>query len=178
MTQLQTLESPDAVLSADVLAHLEGQLTSVRGLLAVVLEQGAAIRERNVPQVVTLTSVIQGELQRRRTIEEDRLRLLERAGSRLGVSAGAVTLSMLTALMEPRAAALAQERSAELRGLLEVVQREHHCNRALMAQELAFLDHLLRLAGTGDSAYDAAGDRSSTRSTAVGVQHRVLDMEV
>ena len=55
---------------------------------------------------------------------------------------------------------MARERSSELRGLLEETQREHHVNRALMSQELAFLDHLLRLAGAGgDTVYDRAGDR-------------------
>lgn len=167
----------DGALTADVLTHLEVQLQSVRGLLQVVLEQGAAIRERNVPAVVTLTSAIQGELQRRRAIEEERTRLLQRAGARLGVGAGAVTLSALSDLMDPQSAALAQARSAELRGLLEVVQREHHVNRALMSQELAFLDHLLRLAGAGDSGYGVAGERQTSRPTAAG-PHRVLDVEV
>lgn len=177
MSQLQTLEHGDAVLTEDVLSHLEVQLASARGLLQIVLDQGAAIRRRDVPTVVTLTSTLQGELARRRTIEDERSRLLERAGIRLGITAGSVTLTLLTDLMEPEAAAHAQARSAELRGLLEVVQREHHVNRVLMTQELAFLDHLLRLAGAGDAAYDSAGDRSTMRSAARG-PHRVLDLEV
>jgi 6,7-dimethyl-8-ribityllumazine synthase len=177
--ELQTTAAhADSVLKGDVLTHLDAQLSSVRGLLQVVLEQGAAIRERNVQAVVTLTSVLQGELQRRSTIEHERTRLLERAGSRLGISGGAVTLTLLTELMEPGAAALAQAKSAELRGLLEVVQREHYCNRALMTQELAFLDHLMRLAGAGDSSYDAVGDRSTVRHTGPSGRHRMLDVEV
>ncbi len=178
MTQLQTLDTSDSVLTADVLRHLETQLASVRGLLQVVLDQGAAIRAHDVPAVVTLTNVLQGELARRRALEEERAHLLARAGSRLGISATAVTLSLLTDLMPPAAAAIAQERSAELRGLLEIVQREHHVNRALMTQELSFLDHLLRLAGAGDSNYDAAGDRATTRLAAAGGGHRMLDFEV
>jgi 6,7-dimethyl-8-ribityllumazine synthase len=174
----QLVRQADSVLTSDVLTHLEAQLSSVRGLLHVVLEQGTAIRERNVPAVVTLTGVLQGELQRRSTLEQERARLLERAGSRLGVSAGAVTLGLLTELMEPEAAALAEAKSAELRGLLEVVQREHYCNRALMTQELAFLDHLMRLAGAGDTSYDAAGDRATVRHPSTGPRHRVLDLEV
>jgi 6,7-dimethyl-8-ribityllumazine synthase len=174
----QLVRQADSVLTSDVLTHLEAQLSSVRGLLQVVLEQGTAIRERNVPAVVTLTGVLQGELQRRSTLEQERARLLERAGSRLGVSAGAVTLGLLTELMEPEAAALAEAKSAELRGLLEVVQREHYCNRALMSQELAFLDHLLRLAGIGgETRYGSAGDRVAT-TAAQATGHRVLDVEV
>ena len=58
---------------------------------------------------------------------------------------------------------MARERSSELRGLLEETKREHHVNRALMSQELAFLDHLLRLAGErGDTVYDRAGERIAT----------------
>jgi 6,7-dimethyl-8-ribityllumazine synthase len=178
VSELQAVRDTDSVLTADVLTHLDAQLSSVRGLLQVVLEQGTAIRERNVQAVVKLTTILQGELQRRSTIEEERSRLLERAGSRLGVSGTAVTLELLTELMAPQAAALAQTKSAELRGLLEVVQREHHVNRALMTQELAFLDHLMRLAGAGDTSYDSAGDRSTVRHQAPGARHRVLDLEV
>jgi hypothetical protein len=177
VSALQTLPQGDEVLAAEVLAHLEAQLASVRGLLQVVLEQGAAIRGRDVPAVVTLTSVIQGELQRRQALEHQRLQLLARAGVRLGVGGGAVTLSALCQLMDPSAATLAEGRSAELRGLLELVQREHHVNRALMSQELAFLDHLLRLSGAGDTSYDAAGDRATVRPAAPGA-HRVLDVAV
>jgi hypothetical protein len=73
---------------------------------------------------------------------------------------------------------VAGARSAELRGLLETVQREHHVNRALMSQELAFLDHLLKLAGVGGhESYDATGDRlAATASQVTG--RRVLDLEV
>jgi hypothetical protein len=42
---------------------------------------------------------------------------------------------------------MARERSAELRGLLAEIAREHGINRALMRQELAFLSHLTRLVG-------------------------------
>jgi hypothetical protein len=178
MTVLHELVRADKDLALDVLTHLEVQLASARGLLQVVLEQGSAIRARDVPAVVTLTGVLQAELQRRSSIELARAGLLERAGARLGIAAGAVTLSALTELMDPASASLAQERSAELRGLLEVIQREHHVNRALMTQELAFLDHLLRLSGAGDAGYDAAGDRSITRSARGQSAHRVLDMEV
>jgi hypothetical protein len=167
----------DAMLSADVLTHLEVQIAAARGLLQVVLDQGAAIRRRDVPAVVQLTGVLQAEMARRTTIEQERARLLARAGARLGIAASAVTLTLLTELMQPGAAALALERSAELRGLLEVLQREHHCNRALMSQELAFLDHLMRLSGAGDAGYDAAGDRATMRPAAAAGPHRVLNIE-
>ena len=50
--------------------------------------------------------------------------------------------------MDPDRGELAPSgRSAELRGLLAEVQREHGVNRALMRQELAFLVHLTRQIG-------------------------------
>jgi hypothetical protein len=47
-----------------------------------------------------------------------------------------------------------------------------------MSQELAFLDHLLRLAGQGgDTVYDATGERPVSRTPALAT-HRVFDLEV
>lgn len=168
----------DAVLTNEVIAHLEAQLVAARRLLQVVLEQGAAIRNRDVRAVVQLTGVLQAELQRRQLLETQRLALLQRAGARLGVPGGSVTLALLETLMDRESALLAGARSSELRGLLETVQREHHVNRALMGQELAFLDHLLKLAGVaGHESYNAGGDRLAT-SPADVTGHRVFDLEV
>jgi hypothetical protein len=168
----------DAMLSTEVIAHLEAQLVAARRLLQVVLEQGAAIRNRDVRGVVQLTGVLQAELQRRQLLETERLALLQRAGVRLGVPGGSVTLALLETLMDGESAQVAGARSAELRGLLETVQREHHVNRALMSQELAFLDHLLKLAGIGgDESYTAGGGRVATTATQ-HTGHRVFDLEV
>jgi hypothetical protein len=80
--------------------------------------------------------------------------------------------------MDDSSAERARALSSELRGLLEVIQREHYCNRALMSQELAFLDHLLQLAGLGgQTGYGAGGDRVAG-SAAQATGHRVLDVEV
>ena len=177
MSRALVHEPADAVLTTEVIAHLEAQLVAARRLLQVVLEQGAAIRNRDVRAVVQLTGVLQAELQRRQLLETERLALLQRAGIRLGVPGGSVTLALLETLMDPGSAQVAGARSAELRGLLEVVQREHHVNRALMSQELAFLDHLLKLAGVaGHESYDAGGDRLATTPAQV-TGHRVFDLE-
>jgi len=169
----------DPMLGIDVLVHLGAQLVTVRRLLRVVLDQGAAIRARDVHRVVELTGLLQAELERRRTLEEARMELLERAGALLGVAPAAVTIPLLAALMDPATAQLAGERSAELRGLLAELQREHYCNRVLMNQELAFLNHLLRLAGEdGDIGYDCAGDRRIASASKVASGHRVFDLEV
>jgi FlgN protein len=169
----------DAVLTNDVIAHLDAQLVSARRLLGIVLEQGAAIRARNVQNVVSLTGMLQAELQRRALIERDRARLLERAGAQLGVAPTAVSINLLDAVMDPNRAGEAHARSAELRGMLEEIQREHHVNRALMNQELAFLDHLLRLADADRHlGYDSAGDHNRVTAPRLSSRHRVLDLEV
>jgi hypothetical protein len=179
MSVLELTDHHDLALANDVIAHLEAQLVSARRMLQIVLDQGAAIRKRDVQNVVALTGLLQAELQRRALIERDRARLLERAGARLGVTPTAVTIGMLDAVMDPDPAAEAHARSAELRGMLEEIQREHHVNRALMNQELAFLDHLLRLAdGDRHLGYDAAGDHNRMTAPRLTSRHRVLDLEV
>jgi hypothetical protein len=178
MSEVLLHPQSDAALTNEVLAHLAAQLAAARRLLQVVLEQGAAIRNRDVRGVVQLTGVLQAELQRRQLLETQRLHLLQRAGTRLGVPGGSVTLALLETLMDQESALQAGARSAELRGLLETVQREHHVNRALMGQELAFLDHLLKLAGvSGDESYNAGGDRLAT-TAAHHTGRRVFDLEV
>jgi hypothetical protein len=177
MMALVADDHADAILTGDVLAHLDAQLVAARQLLALVLEQAAAIRHGDVQTVVELAGMMQAEMQRRQVIDGERMRLLERAGARLGVTPGSVTLSLLECLMDPLAAGQARARSSELRGLLSEVQREHACNRALMNQELAFLDHLLRLADGTFDGYDAAGDRAPNTQALVPKRQRVLDLE-
>lgn len=167
----------DELLASDVLAHLEAQLASARTLLGVVLEQGKAIRARDVHAVVLQAGRLQAELHRRRQIEADRADLLARAGARLVIASGAVTLEAITRLMDPASAQIARERSAQLRGLLEEAQREHIVNRALMSQEMAFLDHLLRLVDVrGSGAYDSAAARPNSQPSASAGARRILDM--
>jgi hypothetical protein len=132
------------VLEAELLVHLDTQINSARHLLKLVLAQGAAIRERDTDAVLARLADIQGEMVRRGTLEHERTTLLQKAGVALGVPATAVTLERLCGLVTPGAAQSAMERSAELRGLLAEIAREHGINRALMRQELTFLSHLTR----------------------------------
>src|SRR6201996_6403045 len=179
MSTLTVTDQSDIVFTNDVIAHLDAQLVSARRLLQIVLEQGAAIRARNVQQVVSLTGMLQAELQRRALMERDRAILLDRAGAHLGVSPTAGSMSLLDAVMDPGRAPLAHARSAELRGILEQVQREHHVNRVLMNQELSFLDHLLRLTDSDRHlGYDSAGDHNRMHAPRLSSRHRVLDLEV
>jgi FlgN protein len=135
------------VLEAELLAHLDQQIASARRLLALVLEQGASIRARDVDAVLARLGDIQAEMGRRGTLEADRTGLLQRAGIALGVQASQVTVERLCHVITPEGGRAAVERSAELRGLLAEIAREHGINRALMRQELAFLAHLTRLIG-------------------------------
>lgn len=155
-----------AALASDVLDHLDAQITSVQRLLEIVLEQGAAIRARDVHTVVRFAGLLHGELARRQQIEETRSLLLQRAGAQLGIPAQAVTLTRLATLMGAPHAQLATERSARLRGLVEELRREHACNRALMHIELAFLDHLMRSLSldAGVEGYDPRGSATSGKS--------------
>ncbi len=168
----------DARLGDDLIAHLDNQVASAQRLLQIVLEQGAAIRERDVETVVRHAGAMQVEMQRRVTIEQTRSHLLERAGVRLGVTAASVTLELLTQLLDGPTADLARERSAQLRGLLEEVKREHTINRALMQQELAFLDHLLQLiGGDGSGAYRPGRAAAPAGGVSRAGQRRVFDLE-
>jgi hypothetical protein len=120
-------------------------------------------------------SEIQGEMTGRATLEGDRSELLARAGGALGIPGAAVTLELMTGLMSESDAGAARALSAELRGLLAEIAREHKLNRALMRQELAFLEHLTRLiGGSGDTgAYKRPGPQhQATRATS-----HVLDLE-
>jgi len=160
-------------LERDVLHHLDEQIESARRLLASILSQGTAIRERDVENVLARLGDIKLEMELRGRLESERTDLLVRAGTQLGVPAAAVTLEGMTSLMTPLVAERARERSAELRGLLDEVAREHGINRALMRQELAFLDHLVRLIGQeAEAGYTPDGQAPSSPSS-----HRALDFQ-
>lgn len=172
MSALATMPAQTDI-GTSVVAHLDDQLASNRRLLDAVLRQGAATRRQDVDAVLACLTEIQGEMERRSKLEQDRTQLLVAAADRLARAPHDVTLDALASLMTPAEAGAARERSAELRGLLAEIQREHHVNRALMRQELAFLDHLVRLVGAGDeTGYRPHGDAATTPVQA----HRVLDM--
>jgi flagellar biosynthesis/type III secretory pathway chaperone len=166
----------DPLLTRDVLVHLSAQLDSARRMLAIVLEQATAIRQRAIPQVVRLASALQAEMHRREVIEVERAKLLDRASVKLGISSGDVSIRMLTEFMDEDSAEVARNRTTELRTMLEEIQREHTTNRALMQQELAFLDHLLRLAGSA-GGYDSAGEQTTARRRGPLMHRPVFDME-
>jgi hypothetical protein len=70
------------------------------------------------------------------------------------------------------------ERSAELRGLLSEIAREHGINRALMRQELTFLSHLTRLlGGEPDAGYRPPGAAGRVGPNPAPPVHRALDLQ-
>jgi len=169
-------------ISADVLAHLDAQLASARRLLAQILRQSGAIRRRDVDGVLATMTDIQSEMASRGRLESERTELLWRAGSALGIPAEAVTLAELTNLMDEADGEEARLRSAELRGLLGEVEREHSINRALMRQELSFLEHLTRMLGGGSEnpGYRPPGHdpaRAGRAGSASRSALHVLDLE-
>jgi hypothetical protein len=169
----------DAELAAAVLSHLAAQIGSAERLLEIVLEQGAAIRAKNVHEVVRLAGMMHGELTRREELDEHRAELLSRSGAQLGIAPSAVSVTALCTLMDQQSAAQVAARSAELRGLLHELQREHMVNRALMKLELSFLDHLINtLSLAAAPGYDASGvsGPGTPASAAQGGLH-VLDLE-
>jgi hypothetical protein len=139
--------APTADLGSELLAHLDAQIASTERLLEGVLRQGEAIRDRDVEGVLVLLAAIQQEMDARGRLELQRATILRTAAARLGIAAADVTLDRMAALLSAPVAGAARERSAHLRGLLAEIEREHGVNRALMRQELSFLDHLVRLMG-------------------------------
>jgi len=167
----------DERLGAEIVRHLDAQIASARSLLGVVLEQGAAIRERDVHSVVRLAGILRGEMGRRQLLEEERTRLLSLCGERLAIAAEDVTLGALTSLMSPLDGELALSRSAELKGLLHELAREHSTNRAVMQIELGFLDHLMGLlALDGVNGYDTRGSSTAITRDRPGGGLHVLDL--
>jgi hypothetical protein len=164
-------------LGRDVLAHLDAQVASARHLLDLILQQGRAIRARDVDAVLGRLGAIQAEVERRTHLEAARTDLLTRAGSVLGIPAQTVTMRQLTTLMDPAEAQHALARSAELTGLLNEVAREHGVNRALMRQELTFLSHLTRLVGGAEPEGAYRPPAVPTSGAAPRATHRLLDLQ-
>jgi len=163
------------VLEAELLVHLDAQINSARQLLKLVLAQGSAIRERDTEAVIARLADIQSEMVRRGALEQERTGLLQRAGAALGMPATSVTLERLCSLITQSAATSAMQRSAELRGLLGEIAREHGINRALMRQELTFLSHLTRL--IGQEPEPGYSPPNGARSAPAPSAYRALDLQ-
>ena len=167
-------------LGDDVVMHLDAQIASARRLLSAVLRQGQSIRAREVEEVMARLADIQAEMGRRAALEGTRTAILTTAGAALGIPPHTVTIESLAQLLAPAHATTALQRSAELRGLLGEIVREHAINRVLMRQELAFLDHLMReLGAEPDTGYGALAGGAAAHAPARGPQaaFRTLDLQ-
>jgi hypothetical protein len=157
----------------ELLEHLESQLESARRMLGIVLSQGESIRAQDVEGVLARLGDVQAEMVKRVVLERERDRLLADAASVLGMPAAELTLESLLVLVPDAGAARAREMSAELRGLLSEISRVHAQNRILIRQELAFLDHLMRvLSGAPQAGYSPFGESAAPQPA------NVVDMRV
>ena len=66
------LQTQHSDLGVAVINHLDEQLASARRLLDAVLRQGAATRRQDVDAVLACLTEIQGEMERRGRLEEER----------------------------------------------------------------------------------------------------------
>jgi hypothetical protein len=154
--------------------HLERQLASAQRLLQTVIAQRDAIRAQDVEGVLARLAEVQQEMGRRMQLERERDVLLDQASTALRRPASDLTLEMILVLVPADDAVRARTLSAELRGTLSETARVHGQNRVLIRQELAFLDHLMRvLSGTPEGAYSAGGVSPSTPQIANLIDTRV-----
>ncbi|MCW2999853.1 MAG: flagellar protein FlgN [Solirubrobacterales bacterium] len=170
-----------------VLAHLQVQLESAGALLQAVIAQGRAVRLRDVETVLARMADMQRESERRGRLERERTVLLTHAAGILGIPPHTVTLDALCTLLDAETVRVARERSAQLRGTLDELQQQHAINRALMKQELAFVEHLTRLLAGGAGHDDPAtysrpgGAERATDGRALGLSRppalRALDLQ-
>jgi hypothetical protein len=167
-----------ASFGTQVLGHLDAQIVSAQRLLECILRQGRAVCAHQVEGVLASMTEIQAEMGARSRLERERSALLTRAGAALGLPPAAVTLDAITELMGPVDGDSARTRSAELRGLLAEIAREHGINRALMRQELSFLEHLTRLIGhEPQTGYRPPAPRGTAAAPQHPVRHRLLDLQ-
>jgi hypothetical protein len=152
----------------NVLQHLRMQLASARRLLGIMLSQSEAIRRQDVEAVLARLGDLQGELGERRRLELERDDLLNQVAKMLGRDSNSLELDDLLTLSPPEEVAPVRAASAELRGLLLEIARVHDQNRVLIRQELAFLDHLMRLmSGAPQAGYRPGGWTSAPQTMSV-----------
>jgi len=153
--------------------HLEQQVAYFPRLLAIVLAQGEAIRDQDVETVLARLGDVQAEMVKRVQLEGERDDLLRQASAQLATPVDEVTLESVVVLLPSDEAQRARELSAELKGLLSEIQHVHAQNRILIRQELAFLDHLMRvLSGAPQAGYSPFGESAAPQPA------NVVDMRV
>lgn len=141
-----------------LLDHLQRQVESSRRLLEIVLSQSAAIRRRDVETILASLGDVQAEMAYRSRIETERESLIKSSATERNLAPEAVDLEVMLIGKPEAEAAQARAHSAELIGLVTEIGRVHEQNRLLLRQELAFLDHLMRvLSRTPQGGYSPTG---------------------
>jgi hypothetical protein len=157
----------------DLIEHLERQTASSRRLLGIVLAQGESIRAQDVEGVLARLADVQAEMVKRVQLERERDDLLRQASAQLATPVDDLTLESVVVLLPADDAQRARELSAELKGLLSEIQHVHAQNRILIRQELAFLDHLMRLmSGVPQAGYSPSGPAAAPQPA------NMIDMRV
>jgi hypothetical protein len=143
---------------SDLIGHLARQVESARRLLGLLLSQTEAIKRQDVETLLARLGDVQGEMRTRDRLEVERDALIRNAAARLGVAFEQVDLDAILTLVPAPEAESARALSAELRGLLVEAGHVHTRNRILIRQELAFVDHLMRvLTGAPEAGYSPGG---------------------
>ncbi|MCK9247737.1 MAG: flagellar protein FlgN [Solirubrobacteraceae bacterium] len=175
------MATTDTMLGRDLLAHLDEQQRSLDRLHSALTAQAAAIRERDVTAALHHSGLIEVEATFRTSIEARRTALLRLGATTLGIPVHEVTLTHLCTLTAPDQADEARTRSDRLTATLEEIHRMHEVNRAMLRQELTFLEHLLSLGGLPTAAtYQAPGTRARPAATSAvpgSPSPRALDLQ-
>lgn len=151
-----------------VLAHIEKQVESSRRLLGLLLAQTEAIRDRDVETLLARLGDVQGEMAVRQGLEVERDAILRRAAAELGLVPETVDLDAIVELVPPEERDAVRNAGAELRGLVLEIQRVHDQNRVLLRQELAFVDHLMRvLSGQPQAGYTVNGWQQAPQTSSL-----------
>ncbi len=151
-----------------LLEHLERQLASSRRLLEIVITQRGAIRRQDVETVLASLADVQAEMNHRARLEQERDSLLAEVAGARGAAPETIGLEDVLLGRPPAECLQARTMSAELRGLVVEIGRIHEQNRVMIRQELAFLDHLMRvLSGTPQAGYSPTGWLSTPQAATV-----------
>jgi hypothetical protein len=157
----------------DLIAHLEAQVASAERLLATVNAQTEAIKTQDVPTLLARLGDVQSELSLRKALELERDQLINAAAVRRQAPVDTIDLEAMLDGLPPDICARARVLSTQLRSGLARVQQIHVSNRALIRQELTFVDHLLRvLSGVPQAGYSPGGWTTNAPRPVVNVDAR------
>ena len=138
---------PGVSVSDRPVEHLERQLGVLAAPAQIVLAQGEAIRAQDVEAVLARLGDVQAEMVEARPARARARRpAARRPPAQLGDAGRRPRRCESLVVLLPADERSARARCrAELQGLLSEIPHVHAQNRILIRQELAFLDHLMRV---------------------------------